>query len=61
MDFPEIKTSGRISASPRARRLAQEHGIHLKNIEPSQPGVRIVEGDVLIALDSQVEPTHTRS
>ncbi|BCW98450.1 MAG: dihydrolipoamide acetyltransferase component of pyruvate dehydrogenase complex [Armatimonadota bacterium] len=47
--------AGRVSASPRARRLAEEHGIDLAQLAPgSGPGGRIIEKDVLRAIESGV-------
>lgn len=40
-------TSGRIFASPRARKAAREHGVDLAEIVGSGPNGRIVEKDVL--------------
>jgi pyruvate dehydrogenase E2 component (dihydrolipoamide acetyltransferase) len=46
---------GRVAASPRARRLAEEHGIDLAQLAPgSGPGGRIIEKDVLRAIESGV-------
>lgn len=44
--------TGRIKASPIARRLAAEHGIDLPSLSGSGPGGRIVKQDVLTALES---------
>lgn len=44
--LPAARTSDRILASPRARRIAYELGIDLAQIEASGPGGRIVEADV---------------
>ncbi len=44
---------GRVAASPRARRLAEEHGIDLAQLAPgSGPEGRIIEKDVLRAIES---------
>jgi len=45
----EIRAAGRIKASGRARKLAEQKGIDLSTIEGSGPGGRIVEEDVLRA------------
>ncbi|MDH3272775.1 MAG: pyruvate dehydrogenase complex dihydrolipoamide acetyltransferase [Gemmatimonadota bacterium] len=45
MDAPE-STTGRVKASPVARRLAEEAGIELSRIAGSGPGGRIVKRDV---------------
>jgi len=39
-------SSGRVKASPVARRLAEEEGLELRSIEGSGPGGRIVKSDV---------------
>lgn len=44
---------GRIKASPRARRLAEEKGISLEEIEGSGQGGRVTEQDILGFLASQ--------
>lgn len=44
---------GRIKASPRARRLAEEKGISLEQIEGSGQGGRVSEQDILDFLASQ--------
>ena len=44
--------SGEVRASPVARRLAKEHGLDLTTIVGSGPGGRIVEKDVLAAVDA---------
>jgi pyruvate dehydrogenase E2 component (dihydrolipoamide acetyltransferase) len=46
----------RIFASPRARRLAEEHGILLANLKPTGPEGAIIERDVRAYLDAQAEP-----
>lgn len=47
------KPEGRILATPIARRTAREHGIDLATVEGSGPGGRIVEADVLRAIERQ--------
>ncbi len=54
LDFLEKKpvverftTVGRIKASPRARRLAEEKGVDLAQVDGTGPGDRITEKDVL--------------
>ena len=44
--------TGRIAASPRARRLAQEKGVDLAQVQGSGPDGRIVEADVLAFLEA---------
>ena len=43
----------RIKVSPVARKLAEEHGIHLQLLQGSGPGGRIVEADVRKAIDDK--------
>ena len=52
---PTLKSdsAGRISASPRARRLAEEHGIDLATIQGTGPDSRILEEDVRAAIEQQ--------
>ena len=44
-----------IKASPIAKRLAKEHGVDLAALNGSGPGGRIVEADVLAAVEKPVE------
>lgn len=44
------RPEGKVQASPRARRLAEEHGIDLRTITGTGPGGRIVEEDVRRAI-----------
>jgi pyruvate dehydrogenase E2 component (dihydrolipoamide acetyltransferase) len=44
----------RIKASPLAKRIAKEHGIDLSALKGSGPGGRIVERDVLKAVEAKV-------
>ncbi|MHA1377499.1 MAG: dihydrolipoamide acetyltransferase family protein [Candidatus Helarchaeota archaeon] len=56
---PIERPSGRIFASPRARKLAKEKKVDLKYVRGSGPGGRIVEKDVINYLE---QPTNvTRS
>jgi len=48
----------RILASPLARRMAQEEGLDLSQIEGTGPGRRITEEDVLRALEAPESPLH---
>ncbi len=43
---PSPPTTGRILASPVARRMAEEHGIDLRQVQGSGPGGRIVKRDI---------------
>jgi len=51
--------SGRVFASPRARRAAREAGVDLALLAGSGPGGRIVERDVLAYLEAQPRATPT--
>lgn len=56
LDAAESKMpNGRVRISPVARRLADDHGIDVNNLEPSGPGGRIVKRDVLRAIETGVE------
>jgi pyruvate dehydrogenase E2 component (dihydrolipoamide acetyltransferase) len=52
-------TGQRIFVSPRARRLAEEHGIPLAALQASGPQGAIVERDVRAYLETQVPPPIT--
>ncbi len=54
-------TSGRIKASPLAKKIAHEAGIDLSAIEGSGPGGRIVEKDVRAAQESGVSSAPAKS
>lgn len=43
---PSVHRSGRILASPLARRIAHEHGVELNRVQGSGPGGRITKSDV---------------
>ncbi|MEP7355954.1 MAG: 2-oxo acid dehydrogenase subunit E2, partial [Anaerolineales bacterium] len=47
---------GRVMASPRAKRLAEEHGIDLKTVRGTGPEGRIQEEDVLAAAKAASDP-----
>ncbi len=49
--------SGRINASPAARKLAADLGVDLATVEASGPGGRITSDDVQIAADSDHDPS----
>lgn len=51
----------RIIASPRAKRLAAEHGIDLSTIQGTGPGGRILEDDVRGAVKQAPVPTTARA
>ena len=51
------RRNGRTIASPRARKLAKEHGIDLKILQGSGPYGRIVADDVLKAAGQMPQPT----
>ncbi|MDY6913177.1 MAG: dihydrolipoamide acetyltransferase family protein [Planctomycetota bacterium] len=44
--------AGHLRASPIAKRLAEEHGVNLKNIKGTGPGNRIIKRDVLAAVSA---------
>ena len=48
-----IPASGEVRASPIARRIAREQGIDLATLSGSGPGGRIVEADVLAAVEAK--------
>lgn len=45
----------RVFASPRARKLAAEHGVDLRRLKGTGPGGRIVEKDVRAAIEAGIE------
>ena len=47
--------SDRIFVSPRARRLAEEHGLPLRLLKPTGPEGAIIERDVRAYLDGQIQ------
>lgn len=51
-----VARSGRLVASPNARRLAREHGVELAGVQGSGPHGRIVGRDVLAATTAPVAP-----
>jgi pyruvate/2-oxoglutarate dehydrogenase complex dihydrolipoamide acyltransferase (E2) component len=53
------QSSGRVLASPIARRLARERGIELAQVRGSGPGGRIVEADVTAATSARTGTTTT--
>ncbi len=53
----ETEPSGKLRASPLARRLARERGIDLARIKGSGPRGRIVKADVTVAPALNSEPT----
>jgi pyruvate dehydrogenase E2 component (dihydrolipoamide acetyltransferase) len=52
-----VQTTGRIFASPRARKTAREQGVDLTLVAGSGPNGRIVEGDVLDHLATRPKAT----
>jgi pyruvate dehydrogenase E2 component (dihydrolipoamide acetyltransferase) len=44
------ETTGRVKASPLARKVAEEHGIDLRAVQGTGPGGRIIEADVTDAV-----------
>lgn len=57
---PALLDSGRIAASPKARRLARERGVNLSALSGSGPGGAILAGD-LAAAGARAEPSSTAS
>ena len=58
---PITATSGRVPASPLARRLAETRGIDLGALRGSGPGGAVIEADVIAAAtDSPAHPTAPR-
>jgi len=53
--------TGRVNASPAARRLAQEHGVDLTLIEATGPGGRITSDDVERAASTQHDDPSPRT
>jgi pyruvate dehydrogenase E2 component (dihydrolipoamide acetyltransferase) len=49
----EPRRDGAVKASPLARRMAEEHGIDLKQLQGSGPGGRIVRDDIEDYLEAQ--------
>src|SRR5690606_25615473 len=49
---PAADGTGRVKASPLARRLAAEHGVDLRSVVGTGPGGRIVKVDVLQAAET---------
>ncbi len=49
---PSAPLTGRIVATPHARKLAREYGVELENLKGSGPNGRIVAQDVRLAQDS---------
>lgn len=53
--------SGRLKISPRARTLAEMHGVDLRTVAGTGPGGRIVEADVRAAMTSRPAPARGSS
>ena len=45
-----VKSVGKISISPRARKLAKEKRVAIESVQGSGPGGRIIERDILLAI-----------
>jgi pyruvate dehydrogenase E2 component (dihydrolipoamide acetyltransferase) len=56
---PVAPSSGRVKASPLARRMAREQGVDLQRIDGSGPGGRIVKADVERAALAPAAPAAT--
>jgi pyruvate dehydrogenase E2 component (dihydrolipoamide acetyltransferase) len=61
MQKPTTTPSGRVVASPAARRLAQEHGVDVTNLKGTGPGGRITREDVLEAAKRVPAPSQASS
>jgi len=53
---PSSNGRGRITASPLARRLADEHGLDLNSIRGSGPSGKIIKRDVMRIIEGEEEP-----
>lgn len=54
------EASGRVRASPLARRMAAEHALDLSRIRGSGPGGRVTKRDISAALQTGTAPTGAR-
>lgn len=54
---PTTVTLGKVIASPRAKKVAEEHNVSLQGIQGSGVGGRIMSSDVEIAVKSQTKAT----
>jgi pyruvate dehydrogenase E2 component (dihydrolipoamide acetyltransferase) len=54
---PSASSRSPAQITPIARRMAQDHGIDLSQVQGSGPGGRIVSEDVLRAIDAATRPT----
>ncbi|HSR47060.1 MAG TPA: dihydrolipoamide acetyltransferase family protein [Anaerolineales bacterium] len=57
---PVAEASGRVRASPLARRMAAEHALDLSRIRGSGPGGRVTKRDISAALQTGTTPTGAR-
>src|SRR6202022_3688016 len=57
----QAAVSGRLSASPKARRLAEERGVDLSRVAGTGPGGAILEEDVLQARERPAAAPETES
>src|SRR4029453_5260927 len=53
---PAAAAAGPLQVSPKARRLAKEHGVDVSKLRGSGPGGEIVAEDVLAAAKAQTAP-----
>jgi pyruvate dehydrogenase E2 component (dihydrolipoamide acetyltransferase) len=60
-DLAQAPPPGRLSASPKARRLAEERGVDLSMVAGTGPGGAILEEDVLHASERPVPAAETES
>ena len=54
--IPDSAQPDRIKASPKARKLAEENGVNLKDVAGTGPGGRIVKRDVLAGTAAKIPP-----
>ena len=53
---PGARPAGRARVSPKARRVAQEHGVDIASVKGSGPGGEVLADDILAAARRSTEP-----
>ncbi len=53
---PGARPAGRARVSPKARRIAQEHGVDIASVKGSGPGGEVLADDILAAANRGTEP-----
>ena len=53
---PGARPAGRVRVSPKARRVAQEHGVDIASVKGSGPGGEVLADDILAAANRSTEP-----